>query len=213
MSTSNGASRRGLRQRWFAWFYARSDVVPDDPGLAAIKHKYLSDLHGALLEIGAGTGGNFPYFAPDVRWIGVEPNVFMHDHLRRAAETHGHAPDIRSVPGEHLPVDDASMDVVVASHVLCSVDDQAQVLSEVLRVLKPGGKFAFVEHVAAPEESNLRLIQRLVEPPWRFVGDGCHLSRDTGAVIESAGFSHVAIERFSLPYFVAAPHVAGIAVK
>ncbi len=213
MSTPNGAARSGLRQRWFAWFYSRGDFADDDSGLAAIKRKYLSDLHGALLEIGAGTGGNFPYFAPDVRWIGIEPNVFMHRHLRRAAEKHGYAPDVRSAQGERLPVDDASMDAVVASHVLCSVDDQAQVISEVMRVLKPGGKFAFVEHVAAPEESSLRFWQRLIEPPWRFAGDGCHLGRDTGSVIERAGFSQVEIERFSLPYFVAAPHVAGIAIK
>jgi len=213
MSGSNGAARKGLRQRWFAWFFARSDAVLDEPRLATIKRKYLSDLHGTLLEIGAGTGGNFPYFAPDVRWIGVEPNVFMHQYLRRTAEKYGFMPDIRPAQGEYLPVDDASMDAVVTSHVLCSVDDQAQVLSEVMRVLKPGGKFAFVEHVAAPESSSLRFMQRLIEPPWRFAGDGCHLSRDTGAVIESAGFSHIAIERLSLPYFVAGPHVAGIAVK
>jgi ubiquinone/menaquinone biosynthesis C-methylase UbiE len=205
--------RRGLRQRLFARYYASMNRRDDDEALAAIKRRCFGQVQGRVVEIGAGTGGSFPYLRSDVEWIGIEPNMYMHPHLRERALRHGFAPDIRPTVGERLPVEDASVDAVITSHVLCSVTDQSQVLREVLRVLRPGGRFAFVEHVAAPADSRLRFWQGVINPPWRFIGDGCNLNRETWAAIEMAGFSQVEIEHLSLPYFVAAPHIAGQAVK
>jgi SAM-dependent methyltransferase len=205
--------RRGLRQRWFAWFFARSAAADDDPKIAAIKRSYFGNLQGTLVEIGAGTGANFPYLDPKVEWIGIEPNLFMHPPLRANAAKHGFTPDVRATAGERMPIADSSVDAVISSYVLCSVSDQARVIQEVLRVLKPGGRFAFVEHVAAPRRSGLRFWQNVINPPWRILGDGCNLNRETWKAIEGAGFAHAEFEHFSLPYFVAAPHIAGLAIK
>jgi ubiquinone/menaquinone biosynthesis C-methylase UbiE len=101
--------------------------------------------------------------------------------------------------------------------VLCSVRDPQQVLNEALRVLKPGGKFYFIEHVAAPQQTWLRRCQRVMRPIWIGIADGCRPDRETGAAIQNAGFRSVELEGFRVPFppalpFVS-PHVAGVAVK
>jgi SAM-dependent methyltransferase len=137
----------------------------------------------------------------------------MHPYLRATAAEHGLAVDLRLGQAEALPAADASLDAVVSTLVLCSVHDLQRTLAEVHRVLRPGGRFLFVEHVAAPEGSRLRIVQDLIRPPWQLFSDGCHPNRETGHAIEQAGFAEVQYELFTLPLPVIGPHIAGYAGK
>ena len=206
--------RHGLRQRIFAWVYSQGDSGDKNPLVVAHRQKLLGTLSGSVLELGPGTGANFAYFPRGMRWTGIEPNLFMHDRLKAEAQRHGFTDiDIRASTAERLDVPDQSMDAVVCTLVLCSVSDPALALREILRVLKPGGRFVFLEHVAAPRGTRLRWVQSLIQPAWSFFGDGCHPDRETWAVIENAGFAQVEIEHFDTPYGIVAPAVAGWAVK
>ncbi len=171
----NGA-RSGLRQRIFAWAQARTHDAPSDYDAVVTQHKQrlFADLSGTMLEIGAGTGENFAFYPPGIRWIGIEPNLYMQNRLLEAAKRYQINGELRTAVAEQLPVEDASVDTVVSTLVLCSVSDQAQVLREIRRVLRPGGRYLFIEHVAADQDSGLYRTQNLIKPIWSFVGDGCH---------------------------------------
>jgi ubiquinone/menaquinone biosynthesis C-methylase UbiE len=179
--------------------------------VAARKRALFADLHGDVLEIGPGVGANLPLLPPSIRWIGIEPNPQAHRYVIQRAAKQGMTIDLRVGIAEALDVPDASMDAVIGTLVLCSIRDPEAALREVLRVLKPGGRFVFMEHVAAPRGSWLRRVQRLVRPIWKCVTDGCHLDRETWAVIQAAGFAEVNVERFWLPVGFAAPHIIGTA--
>lgn len=86
-------------------------------------------------------------------------------------------------------------------------------MQEIRRVLKPGGKLLFVEHVAAPNGSALRTVQKLIKPVWKFAGDGCHTDRETAEAVRRAGFSSVEIKEFRAPLPIVSPHIAGKAIK
>ncbi len=209
------AARRGIRQRIFAWAQARTHDVGSDYDAQVDPHKRLLfvDLSGTVLEIGAGTGENFPFYPPGIRWIGVEPNLYMQNRLLETAQHYAISGELRTGVAEQLPVEDASVDTVVGTLVMCSVSDQAQALREILRVLRPGGRYIFIEHVAADLDSGLYRTQSLVQPVWTFLGDGCHPNRDTAAAIEQAGFSQVEITPFRAPVPFVSPHIAGYATK
>lgn len=210
---AGGAARAGWRQRIFAWFTANESTSGYDQVVEPYKQALLSGLSGTVLEIGAGTGANFAYYPPGIHWIGIEPNVFMHRHLLEAANAHGITGEVRAEVVERLPVEDASVDAVVSTLVMCSVSDQRGALSEIRRVLRPGGRYVFVEHVAAPQRSPTWWAQKLIKPIWSALGDGCQPDRDTAAAVERAGFTHVEIQSFRAPLAVASPHIAGTAVK
>jgi len=177
------------------------------------KRRLLGAIEGDVLEIGPGTGANLRYFSRRARWTGVESNPFMHSYLRRTAASLSLPAGLHLCGGEKLPASNASADAVVGTLVLCSVADPEAVLREIVRVLKPGGRFFFVEHVAAPAGTPLRVMQRLVRPLWRALADGCCIDRDTAALLERAGFHKVFHEEFRLPLGLIAPHIAGFAVK
>jgi SAM-dependent methyltransferase len=212
MTDDAPAPQRGLRRKLYAWMLARWSSGYD-PLVTKRKAALLGDLRGTVVEIGPGTGPNLALYRPDVHWIGFEPNGYMDGYLRAEARRLGRDIDVRGGTAENLPLPDASADAVVATLVLCSVSDQVRALQEIRRVLKPGGRYAFLEHVAAPRGSRLHRVQNLINPGWRLVADGCHVNRHTGDAIERVGFSHVQIERFSLPQSFASPHIAGYAVK
>jgi ubiquinone/menaquinone biosynthesis C-methylase UbiE len=177
------------------------------------KRHLLGGLKGTLVEIGSGAGANLRYLPRELRVIGVEPNPFMHSHFLREARAADRSVQLVQGYGEALPFPDASVDAVLSTLVLCSVGDMAGVLGEVLRILKPGGRFLFVEHVAAEEGTVLRRIQRLVRPAWRRIGDGCEPDRTTEKDLLRAGFRMVSIDRFSVPLPLVSPHIAGVAEK
>src|SRR5205823_476161 len=137
-----------------------------------------------------------PYYGKDVRWTGVEPNVYMHRYLRQQAVRLGIDANRRVGTAERVEVPSESIDAVVGTLVLCSVDDVAATLREVQRVLRPGGRFVFIEHVAAPRGTALRRVQAVVRPMWQCCADGCHLDRETWVALEEAGFARLDYERF-----------------
>ncbi|CAN6484534.1 unnamed protein product [Victoria cruziana] len=172
-----------------------------------------------VLELGIGTGPNIQYYAtgPDVFVYGVDPNKQMEKYAKAAALRAGLSPsnfNFMQAVGEGLPAEDCSMDIVVGTLVLCSVKDVRVTLTEVLRVLKPGGRFIFLEHVAAPDGTPLRLLQGILNPLQKFVADGCHLNRETGKEISKAGFSDVDLNMTFVPGLAfLSPHVYGVAIK
>lgn len=213
-----GVLRRGLRARLFAWSLAHA--ADRQEALYAERKRALFAGLGepatpprTVVEIGAGAGPNARYLARGTRWVVVEPNVWFHPHLRRAAERHGLDLDLRPGAAEALPVEGGAADAVVSTLVLCSVGSVAAALSEVRRVLRPGGRFYFVEHVAAPPGSRLRAWQRALRRPWGWAADGCRPDRETGRRIREAGFESVQVEAFTAPLGLAAPHVAGVAAE
>ena len=202
-----------LRQRIFARALARFNTKYERFA-EEYKQRLFSQVSGAVLEVGPGTGANLRYLArADVRWVGVEPNPFMKKYLQEEAARLGTQIEIRSGTAESLPAADSSQDAVIATLVLCCVKDQRISLKEVLRVLKPGGKFLFIEHVAAPRSTRLRLIQNLVTPVWKQLGDNCHPNRETWTALEQAGFGHVSYARITAPLPVVSPQIIGSALK
>lgn len=148
-----------------------------------------------VLEIGCGTRANSAYLPPNARWIGADRNPRMRPPLCAAAE--------------RLPFACASVDVVISTLVLCSVADPAVVLAEVRRVLRPGGRFLFLEHVAAPPGTRWRRWQQRLRPFCHACAGGCDPLRNTGATIVAAGFAEVALEEFALGF----PHIVGQATR
>jgi ubiquinone/menaquinone biosynthesis C-methylase UbiE len=137
----------------------------------------------------------------------------MFPYARKEAERLGMAIQLREGRAEQLPADDNSFDAVVSTLVLCSVADPQRVLQEIRRVLKVGGRFVFIEHVAAPHDTGLRRLQNLIKPLWKPMADGCNPNRETWTAIEKAGFRHVEIEHFRLNVPIVGPHIAGYAEK
>jgi ubiquinone/menaquinone biosynthesis C-methylase UbiE len=201
-----------IRQRLFAWALARFSARLDAQ-VASHKSRLFRGLSGTLVEIGPGVGANLPYFSQASKWIGVEPNRFMQERLTERSRSVGLNAELRIGSAEHIPVADNTVDAVISTLVLCCVVDQSRALGEVLRVLKPGGKFLFIEHVAAARGTSLRRLQGWLRPLWSRLGDGCHPDRETWAALQQAGFAEVSFEQFRVPVPIVSPHIAGIAVK
>ncbi len=204
-----------LRKRLFAWVFHHfaSDHSFYDQDTRALRAELLAQASGTVLEIGAGDGVNLPLYPPAARLTLLEPNRHLLNYIVGAAHQNAHQTRLLIEGfGEYLPFARGTFAAVVAMHVLCSVQDQARVIAEIRRVLQPGGAFIFLEHVAAPTHTPLFHFQRLIEPPWRFLADGCHLTRDTGEAIRRAGFASVELTEFRADYptFVS-PHIMGIA--
>ena len=145
---------------------------------------------GDVLELGCGGGINMQFYAPEriSSFAGLDPSPALLDASRKAAQAKGMTADIRGGVGEAMPFADASFDTVLVTFTLCSVDSQQQVLAEIRRVLRPGGKALFLEHGSAPDAS-VRKWQRRIEPIWSRIGGNCHLTRAITGAYEAAGFT------------------------
>jgi len=210
---------RPLRNaRWYkraqAWILSRSNRRYDAM-VADEKRALLAPLKGTVLEIGPGGGNNLPFLRPGVRWIGIEPNPHMRVRLREEAERCGLQVDLRVGNAERLNLADQSIDAVVCTLVLCSVRDVRRVLKEIQRVLKPGAHFVFIEHVAAPRGTWLRRLQNWFRPMLVYFAVGCHPDRETWTILESAGFSQMALQHFRAPTLlpILSPHIVGVAIR
>lgn len=206
------AARTGIRHRLFAALLAAAGRAH---GRMVHRQKIhlLGRLAGTVVEIGPGAGINLGFYREEVRWIGAEPNVHLHRRIRDEAERLGRRVEIITAVAEDLPFGDVSVDAVVSTLVLCSVSDVSRSLTEIRRILKPGGRFVYIEHVAAERGTATRTLQRLIKPVWKIAGGGCHPDRETGPAIEAAGFAAVDYDRFRLAVPVVGPHIAGVARK
>jgi ubiquinone/menaquinone biosynthesis C-methylase UbiE len=202
-----------VRGRLNSWFLAAAEK-PMHREYGDRKLRIFGDLPATIVELGPGSGANFRYYPRGTRVIAVEPNPMMLKRMYSKAAEHGIEIDLRHAGAEGMEVESARADLVISTLVLCSVRDPEQVLSEVKRVLKPGGRFAFLEHVAAEPGTRLRKVQDAIHDPWHWLGEGCHLNRDTASSIVGAGFSRVELERFDgtghVPY---KPHISGYALR
>ncbi len=168
----------------YDWVMQRSERL----GLSIWRAELLSNAQGRVLEIGAGTGVNLHHYPPQTDLILSEPDRFMRGKLqRRLQQTHAASPQLVNWPATNLALPDNSLDTIVSTLVLCSVNDQPQSLAELYRVLRPGGVLLFLEHVIAQKPETIRW-QRRVEPLWSYCCGNCRLTRDTGRAIKVAGF-------------------------
>ncbi len=205
-------THKPLIQRFFAWGINQVMKIYE-PRIAARKQALFGGLSGRVIEIGPGTGPNLKYFSRAVQWTGVEPNPHMRKYLEREAERVGINAELLEGSAMKLPFEDASVDCVVGTLVLCSVPCPETVLAEVRRVLKPGGKYLFVEHVAARAGSYHDWVQRIFKPMWCWCADGCHVDRRSWDTIRAAGFQDSEIEHFNLDFPIVTPHIMGFATR
>jgi len=154
------------------------------------RSKVVPKAEGDVLELGCGGGINMEFYDPTriKSFAGVDPSPALLERSKDAAQAHGMEADIRGGIGEAMPFDDASFDTVVCTFTLCSVDEQRDVLSEIRRVLRPGGKALFLEHGSAPDAA-VQKWQRRIEPIWKRIGGNCHLTRPITGAYEGAGFN------------------------
>lgn len=186
------------------------DFVLDQPFLAAYRRELLVNAGGDILEIGFGTGLNLPQYPPDVRKIStVDPNAGMHSLAERRIRQTGIEVDHHRLPGENLPFADGAFDCVVSTFTLCSVSDPGRVLSEVCRVLRPGGQFLFLEHGLSPDPAIQKWQRRLNWLQSR-IGDGCRLDRNIAAIVERQNFRDVELRE---QYLEKMPKVSGYAYR
>lgn len=184
--------------RGFAALYDRFLEGVEKAGLRAMRRELLGQASGRTIDIGSGTGANLELYPAEVDLAMAEPDPHMARQLRRRVAESGRAVELVEAGAEDLPFEDASFDTAVFTLVLCTVPDPRAALEEVARVLKPGGRMLFLEHVRA-ESPGLARWQDRLEKPWRFVGDGCHCNRDTVATIETSPLRLEQVERGRLP--------------
>ena len=174
------------------------DLLLNKSLLARHRRKLLAGAYGDVVEIGFGTGLNMPYYAERVHKLtAVDPNPGMHRLARKRVKQRGIEVDQHVLGGERLPFEDGCFDCVVSTFTLCSIEDVAQALREVYRVLKSGGKFLFLEHGLSPEPKVQRWQRRL---NWLQVrlANGCHLDRNVKALVATQPFASVEVKEFYL---------------
>lgn len=199
----------------FARIYARVAEMSERRGGAEHRSRLLAGLRGRVVEVGAGSGANFPHYPTSVsEVIAVEPERYLRE---RAEHTASQAPVSVSVAygrADRLPGEAESFDAGVVALVLCTVPDQRSALAELYRVIRPGGELRFYEHVLAHSRWETRLQRFSDATFWPRLAGGCHLARDTTAAIEQAGFQIETFERFRYspaPLLPSDPHVLGVA--
>jgi ubiquinone/menaquinone biosynthesis C-methylase UbiE len=185
----------GRRGRFNAWFFTAFDGYVNHVARRHKRHAFADMSPGTIVEIGAGVGANFDHLPAGSRVVAIEPNLAMHGGLLRRAAERDVALELVATDAGRLPLVDDSADDVMCSLVLCTVADPEAVLAEIRRVLRPGGRFRFVEHVAAPAWSPRHWLQHAIRRPWSWIYEGCDLCRDTASTIERAGFTDVDVSR------------------
>ncbi|XVV06015.1 class I SAM-dependent methyltransferase [Actinosynnema sp. CA-248983] len=200
----------------FARLYPMMSRAMERGGLAERRRALLAGVTGEVVEVGAGNGLNFAHYPSTVtRVLAVEPEPRLRQLARVGAERAAVPVEVVDGLAERLPVADSVADAVVVSLVLCSVRDQEAALREIHRVLKPGGRLRFLEHVRA-DTPGLARVQRVLDATvWPRLAGGCHTGRDTLAAIERSGFAVERLDRFLFPdaRTPSSFHVLGTAVR
>jgi SAM-dependent methyltransferase len=236
---ADGAMGKAYDATWgraFARFYDRALKATEENGLGAMRGELLAEARGRVIEVGAGTGVNLELYRHGVEDLAlVEPDPHMGAQLRKRLAERGEdgaregasidpadalaAPakpilaHLVAAPAEALPFPDDTFDTAVATLVLCTIPDPVAAIDEMARVLKPGGRLLFIEHVRAADASSARWQDRF-EKPWRFVADGCHCNRDTEANLRASPFKVESIDHTKMPKAapIVRPLIRGTAV-
>lgn len=203
-----------VRAKANAWLLHAVDGAMDRI-YGARKRSIFGELADTVVEIGPGTGANLRYYAPHTRLIAIEPNPAMHPRLIEKARRRRIDLDIRAIRGEAIDLPDRHVDAVVGTLVLCTVQHPQRVITEIHRILKPGGRYIFLEHVAALPGTSLRGFQETLRRAWGWFFEGCHLNRETQDVIYNGGFARVDMDCFVMQtrWLPFSPHIFGVAVK
>ncbi len=195
------------------WYNER--IVPrlircacSSPAIMQVRDKVVPLASGDVFEIGCGGGINQQFYDPErvKSYAGMDPSAKGLDFTRTAAAQQGRVADIREGMGEAIPFADASFDCVVCTFTLCSVDDAAQTLRELHRVLRPGGRLLYAEHGKAPDADVVKWQNR-IEPVWKRLAGGCHLTRPVGAAI--SGAADFSLNQLGARYAPKTPRWAG----
>lgn len=201
--------------KWFAAIYDKMLASEEKKFLGAIRAEMLKDVQGEVLEIGAGTGANFQYYQTGAHVTAIEPDPYMLERARKRASEAPANIDMKQVAAEELPFPDATFDFVIDTLVLCSVKNPRRVLSEIKRVLKPGGQWRLYEHVRYKNPIGA-ISQDLISPAWQWFGAGCHPNRNTEQYVRDAGFEVISVRmRKELPpippMIFTRPHLQAVA--
>lgn len=185
--------------RLFAAAYDRGLKATEEAGLGQMRVELLAGAGGRTLELGAGTGINLDLYPDAVADLTlVEPDPHMAKRLRERLSHSPRTATIVEAPAEQLPFESDSFDTAVSTLVLCTVPDPDAAVAELARVLKPGGRLLFIEHVRSEDPAVAGWQDRL-EKPWRFLGDGCHCNRDTLATLGASPLRPGTVEHDQLP--------------
>lgn len=203
--------------RFRGWFNAAFFTAFDgylDHLLGPHKRRVFADLPDTVAELGSGSGANLRYLRPGQRLVAIEPNPAMHRRLIRRAAAAGVDLSLHDVMAERVDLPDGSVPMVISSLVLCTVRDPEVVLAEVERILAPGGRYAFVEHVVAPAGGVTRSLQAGLRRPWAWTFEGCSCERDLGALIGDR-FEEVDLDGYRIrsPFVPFNTQVAGVAKR
>lgn len=172
-----------------------------------LRRAIVPEAEGVVLEVGFGSAVNLPFYDADKvsHVIGVEPSGGMRKKANRAMTRQAIPVELVDAAGEALPLEDNSVDTVLLTFTLCSIADYEAALAEMRRMLKPQGRLVFLEHGRAPDRDVFKW-QRRIEPVWKRIGGGCHLTRPMDRLIEEAGFR---IDRLDAGYVPKTPKFAG----
>jgi ubiquinone/menaquinone biosynthesis C-methylase UbiE len=164
------------------------------------REKIVHCAEGDVLEVGFGSGLNLPYYDRDKvrRIFGLEPSAGMRRKAQPNVDASGLEVEFIDLPGEQVPLDTHSVDTVLVTYTLCSIDDAVAALEGMRRVLKPGGQLLFCEHGAAPD-ANVRRWQDRLNPGWKRFSGGCNMNRDIPELVKRGGFRITADERMYIP--------------
>ncbi|MBC6475555.1 MAG: class I SAM-dependent methyltransferase [Hormoscilla sp. GM102CHS1] len=185
------------------------DWMMSDPVLTQYRQEVLSEVSGEVLEIGFGTGLNLPHYPESLQKLtAIDANPGMNALARKRIQSSGIIVANRVLNGENLPMDDNSFDSVVSTWTLCSIAKVEQALLEIHRVLKPGGKFFFIEH-GLSDDPKVQVWQHRLTPLQKIIGDGCHLDRNMKKLVENQ-FEVLKLEEF---YMEETPKIAGYMYK
>ena len=187
-----------LRSSLFAAMYDRMSRSSEEAGVGEMRQRLLSDVSGDILELGAGTGMNLSHYDEGLASLVLtEPEPAMLRRLQPKALEEAPNAEVVQASAEDLPFEDASFDAVVSTLVLCGVEDQARALQEAKRVLRPGGRLLFIEHVRSDDPKLARFQDRMNRLNHFLVG--CDCNRQTLAAIEEQGFTVSMVEPTELP--------------
>ena len=208
----------GLNERFFAWYYPLVVGLAERAGQRETRGELFGRAEGRTLEIGAGSGLNLRHYTTAVTDLVVsEPSPHMLGQLRLQLESD--PPPVGAwclvrAGAERLPFEDDGFDTVTAAFVHCTIPDPSTALAEIARVLRPGGRYLFIEHVRAPDGSGLGRFQDLLELPHRYVAAGCHPNRRTEVLLRNSPLKVEQLEHGTQPrsFPTVRPTIIGSAV-